>query len=141
MKESSKDPGGPKQKPSILLNRSYVRKVFRRLFSPASSGATFAVGKGRQRSEDKTLHCLERKSCLSCSVAAPPFANHALHTRERPEASAWFPLQPRWQQRTALHQAKASVKHSCHLLGKLGSSRSSCLQKGNASGYGVCIPQ
>lgn len=67
----------------------------------------------------RTQHGLDWKSCLSCSVATPLFTNHALHTPERsnPEASTWYTLQPRWQQRAALHKAKASVKQSRNLHG------------------------
>lgn len=66
------------------------------------------VGTGRDHSTLWAGHHVTWRG----SLASPLFANHTLIDTEQSEAGAWYALQPRWQQRAALHKAKASTKQS-----------------------------
>lgn len=93
----------------------------KRFLPPASSGDTYC------RRQIEITGCFgqdmarlgeEIRPVLRCGYSSV-CKSRAICTLEQfdPEASTWYTLQPRWQQRAALHKAKARIKQSCNLHG------------------------
>lgn len=145
-RESSQDPGGSKQKTSILLNRSCARKIFEK----TSPSCLFRCYLLEQTDRDRRMlwagHCIAWRgnpACLALWLLLCLQITHYMHQSHlilRPALGTFCsPGGSKGQLFIRLKQIQSSPIICTGLCSKLGFSRRSCLKMGNVSGYSICI--